>query len=79
MVTRKSARDLRTDEQGRNVFSYVDGDVPPDLAWHDDATLREAATLIRRFHDAAAAWSETAGAETICHNAKCNNTALSEV
>jgi aminoglycoside phosphotransferase (APT) family kinase protein len=68
---------LSTDDLGREMFTYVDGEVPRDLAFHDDATLRAAATLIRRFHDLAAevlSSSERATAEVVCHHdlSPCN-------
>ncbi len=70
---------LGTDGQGRDVFSFVDGDVPADLAFHGDETLCRAARLIRRFHDLGAELVATpaaaaAGIETVCHNdlSPCN-------
>jgi hypothetical protein len=50
---------LGDDEQGREVLSFVEGDVPieplPDWATTDDA-LAGLARLIRRLHDAAQGW-----------------------
>src|SRR5690606_36035165 len=50
---------LGVDEQGREVLSFVPGDVPveplPDYAVSDDA-LRDLARLVRRLHDAAEGW-----------------------
>jgi serine/threonine protein kinase len=70
---------LGTDEQGRDVFAFIDGDVPADLGFHDDETLCMAASLIRRFHDAsaelvAAPAAAVVGIEVICHNdlSPCN-------
>jgi aminoglycoside phosphotransferase (APT) family kinase protein len=70
---------LGTDESGRDVFTFIDGYVPPELAFHDDATLRGAASLIRGFHDlsaelAAARAAQAVGIEVICHNdlSPCN-------
>ncbi len=72
-------RFLGTDDAGRDMLSFNAGDVPADLALHSDATLRHAATLIRRYHDAttelAASSSATAdGSDVICHNdlSPCN-------
>jgi Ser/Thr protein kinase RdoA (MazF antagonist) len=65
-------RALGTDEQGRDVFSFIEGDVPADLGFYDDDALRAAAKLIRGFHDQT---MELAGtAETVCHNdlSPCN-------
>src|SRR4051794_17576544 len=57
---------LGVDEQGREILSFVEGWVPPDLegrAWSDDQ-VAEAARLVRRFHDATAG-SAIAGAEEV--------------
>jgi Ser/Thr protein kinase RdoA (MazF antagonist) len=53
------------DERGREVLSYIDGDVPveplPDWATTDTALVALAA-LIRRLHDAAEGWQPPADA-----------------
>jgi aminoglycoside phosphotransferase (APT) family kinase protein len=61
------------------VLSYIEGDVPADLGFHDEETLRKAAALIRRYHDLTAALVTTSaayavGVEIICHNnlSPCN-------
>jgi len=61
---------LGIDSEGREILSYLPGDVPLDLGHYDDATLRAAATLLRRFHDATAAFPDVqaTGAEVMCHN-----------
>lgn len=66
-------RHLGTDERGRDVFGFIEGEVPAELGFHDDATLAAAARLIRRFHDAAAPLAKS-GAEAVCHNdlSPCN-------
>jgi hypothetical protein len=68
-------RYLGEDEQGREILSFVPGDVPTDLdANISDETLASAARLIRRYHDATAG-SELAGREeVVCHNdlSPCN-------
>jgi serine/threonine protein kinase len=65
---------LGTDDRGRDVFSFIEGEVPADLGFHDDATLRSAARLIRRLHDLSAEPALAGGAETVCHNdlSPCN-------
>ena len=70
---------LGTDEQGRDVFTYLEGTVPAGLQAHDDETLQSAARLIRRFHDLSAELVATpaaraAGIEVVCHNdlSPCN-------
>jgi Ser/Thr protein kinase RdoA (MazF antagonist) len=64
-------RFLGTDEQGRDVLSYIEGEVPPELSLHDDVVLFAAAQLIRRFHDATV-WLVGRGGSTrravVCHN-----------
>jgi Ser/Thr protein kinase RdoA (MazF antagonist) len=70
---------LGIDEQGRETFTFIDGEVPTDLGFYDDKTLREAASLIRRFHDlsaelVAAPDAAAKGIEVVCHNdlSPCN-------
>jgi Ser/Thr protein kinase RdoA (MazF antagonist) len=72
-------RHLGSDAQGRDVFSYLDGDVPAELGHHDDRTLAQSARLIRRYHDATAPLLDSpaaraAGMEVVCHNdlSPCN-------
>jgi Ser/Thr protein kinase RdoA (MazF antagonist) len=67
-------RSLGTDDKGRDVFSYIVGDVPGELANHDDTNLVAAARLIRDYHDATASFASDQGAEIICHNdlSPCN-------
>jgi len=67
------------DEFGRDVFSYVEGDVPRNLSWHRDDVLVDAARLIRRYHDAtegllSSPAARGAGLEVVCHNdlSPCN-------
>ncbi len=66
---------LGSDEQGREVFSFIEGHVPPDLdASFPDEVLASAARLIRRFHDATEGSALAAGEEVVCHNdlSPCN-------
>jgi aminoglycoside phosphotransferase (APT) family kinase protein len=68
-------RYLGSDEQGREVFSYLPGEVPPELdPAIADETLAAAGRLIRRFHDATAGTEIAAGYEVVCHNdlSPCN-------
>jgi hypothetical protein len=52
---------LGYDQHGREVLSFVEGDVPveplPDWA-ATDQVLKELARLIRRLHDAAVSWTQ---------------------
>lgn len=72
-------RSLGTDESGRDVLTYIEGQVPNELGWYDDEVLVSAARLIRRYHDATAPLlgSESAKSvqlEVVCHNdlSPCN-------
>lgn len=77
---------LGLDPEGRETYSYIQGDVPipPYPAWAttDDA-LRSIAELLRRYHDAVssfdvtshAEWpndlSDPVGGDCLCHNDVC--------
>jgi Ser/Thr protein kinase RdoA (MazF antagonist) len=66
---------LGVDEHGREILSYIEGTVPPDLQPdHPDSTLAAAARLIRRFHDTTAGSRLAAAEEVVCHNdlSPCN-------
>ncbi|MEV7028127.1 aminoglycoside phosphotransferase family protein [Kitasatospora sp. NPDC093558] len=73
-------RALGVDEQGRSVFSYLDGEVgnyPLSAAVRSERALVSAAALLRRYHDATSSWADGAregwqfGAmepvEVLCH------------
>ncbi|NLF05230.1 MAG: aminoglycoside phosphotransferase family protein [Actinomycetales bacterium] len=56
---------LGVDDQGREVLSFVPGDVPVDPLPDDvttDAVLLDLARLVRRLHDAAEGWAPPPGA-----------------
>jgi aminoglycoside phosphotransferase (APT) family kinase protein len=65
---RRAPRLLGIDELGREVLSFVHGDVvaaaPADLT---DTRLISATRLIRDFHDATAGTSLAGGGEVVCH------------
>jgi hypothetical protein len=76
-------RYLGTDEQGRQVLSYIEGDVPlpPYPAWSmTDMALADLGQLLRRLHEATATldltglagwsqeWADPLGGPVICHN-----------
>jgi Ser/Thr protein kinase RdoA (MazF antagonist) len=65
---------LGTDERGREILSYLEGWVPPNLDRFGDTTLAAAARLLRRFHDATAGTALAGGCEVVCHNdpSPCN-------
>jgi Ser/Thr protein kinase RdoA (MazF antagonist) len=71
---------LGLDDQGREVVSFLPGDVPgwpaPEWLW-SERVLADAGRLLRRFHDATAGFTPpdaewrlpaTEPAEVICHN-----------
>ena len=68
-------RYLGVDERGREMFSYLEGEVPAELdAELSDEALVTAARLIRRFHDATAGSPLAGEHETVCHHdlSPCN-------
>lgn len=69
-----SPRYLGADEKGRDIFSYLPGDVPADLGDYDEAALEDAARLIRRYHDATTSFVHKDSADVVCHNdlSPCN-------
>jgi hypothetical protein len=76
-------RFLDVDDKGRDVLTFVDGDVPlppyPEWSMTDEA-LESFGALLRRFHEAAATfdaagvegweldWADPTGGSRICHN-----------
>ena len=64
---------LGVDEQGREVLSFIDGWVPPNLDHFPDEILA-AARLLRGLHDATAGSELAGGHEVVCHNdpSPCN-------
>jgi hypothetical protein len=66
---------LGVDDDGRDILTFIPGDVPRDLGWHADHTLSAAAGLIRRYHDATAGLlAAPSPFEVVCHNdlSPCN-------
>lgn len=57
---------LGIDERGRDILSFVDGEVPRQFGHFDDTTLRAAASFIRCYHDATAPFFEDG--RVACHN-----------
>ena len=61
-------RPLGYDDLGREVLTFIEGDVPAGPPFGlSDAQLLSATDLIRDFHDAAASWAARGGGETVCH------------
>jgi hypothetical protein len=68
-------RFLGVDDEGRDILTFIPGDVPKDLGWHADRTLSAAASLIRRYHDATIGLLPVPSLfEVVCHNdlSPCN-------
>ena len=70
---------LGRDERGRDMLSFIPGEVPDELSFHSDGVLSCAASLIRRYHDHSSALAATApgttfDVEVVCHNdlSPCN-------
>jgi aminoglycoside phosphotransferase (APT) family kinase protein len=74
-------RHMGTDEQGREVLSWIDGEVPlpPYPRWaRTDRALADLGALTRRLHEATASfaprdgwatdWADPRGGSVICHN-----------
>jgi thiamine kinase-like enzyme len=69
-----SPRFLGIDGKGREIITFIEGDVPSNLGYYSDEKLVEAARLIRRFHDATSGCSLALNEEVVCHNdlSPCN-------
>lgn len=72
-------RSFGSDTRGREVFSFLEGEVPCNLDYFSDQVFRGAAALIRRFHDLSTQLVEctaasAVGIETVCLNdlSPCN-------
>jgi hypothetical protein len=67
-------RVLGIDEKRREILTFIEGNVPQDLATWSDEQLVRAAELIRRFHDATAGSALAGEEEVVCHNdlSPCN-------
>ncbi|MGZ4591588.1 MAG: phosphotransferase [Actinomycetes bacterium] len=78
-----SPRFLGVDDEGRDVLTFLDGEVPlpPYPSWAlTDAALDDVGRLLRRFHEATAGfdasstagwsdeWADPLGGPVICHN-----------
>ncbi len=54
---------LGKDQRGRDVFTFIDGEVPADLSVFEGSILRIAALLIRSFHDASSGFVTSQSAD----------------
>ena len=73
-------RFLGIDEMGREILTYIEGDVPDNISpSFTDSQLVEAAELLRRYHDATAGSVLAGDEEVVCHNdVSPDNTVLVE-
>jgi len=60
-------RFLGIDEKGREILSFIDGEVPRDIVLHDEQIFH-AIKLLRQYHDITAKSPLCGNHETICHN-----------
>jgi len=65
---RGAPRYLGSDTQGREVFSYIPGDVPRHVRPFTDEQVSAAACLVRGFHDATRGTALAGEQEVVCHN-----------
>ncbi len=80
-----SPKFLGIDESERDVLTFIEGQVPEELAFFDEPALCKAASLIRTFHDLSSglvisATAASTGIEVVCHNdlSPCNFVFLGE-
>lgn len=66
------------DSKGREVLSYLPGDVPRNLGIHSPEQCAQAARIIRALHDALGDFPGCPDGMTVCHNdlSPCNFTFL---
>jgi aminoglycoside phosphotransferase (APT) family kinase protein len=67
-------RYLGIDAAGREVFTYLPGEVPSDLGAMSGLQLTQAARLLRAWHDATSDFDGLEGHEVVCHGdaSPCN-------
>jgi hypothetical protein len=70
-------RFLGSDCSGREILSFIEGEVPTELRSFSDQALHASAILVRRFHDLGAelvSATDQDGIEVVCHNdlSPCN-------
>jgi hypothetical protein len=61
-------RHLGRDPQGRDVLSFIDGEVPDHWREFEDAQIAAAAALLRKFHEATRGSPLVEGAAVLVHN-----------
>jgi hypothetical protein len=67
-------RYLGVDENNRDFFSFIPGEVPADLGIFSESQLSRGTRLLRVFHDATADFAGKGAAEMVCHGdpSPCN-------
>jgi len=70
---RQAPQSLGRDDEGRDVFTFIEGDVPADLEIFDDETLVRGARLIRSFHDASAGLPANLRGDPLCELVRHND------
>lgn len=62
------------DDRDREILTFIEGWVPPDLDHWADEQVASAARVLRRCHDATAGSALAEGEEVVCHNdpSPCN-------
>lgn len=65
---------LSTDSAGREILSYLPGDVPQELGTFSAVQLSHAARLLRALHDATVNFEGRGTREVVCHGdpSPCN-------
>jgi hypothetical protein len=61
-------RYLGRDNQGRETFSYINGEVPTSVRHFSDKQVSAVSRLLREMHDATRSSSLAGGHEVVCHN-----------
>jgi Ser/Thr protein kinase RdoA (MazF antagonist) len=70
-------RYLGADERGRDVLTFIDGEVRPRWQHYDDDQVTAAARLLRALHDASRDLAhEIGGGDVICHHDPGPNNAI---
>jgi len=74
-------RFLGVDAEGREILTFIEGDVPSELGAFSDAQLAAAARLLKTLHDAGADSELKGDRETICHGdpGPCNTVFLNDL
>ena len=67
-------KSLGSDSSGRDILTYLPGDVPPDLGNFSTAQIEAGARLLRALHDASLGLEGLGPREVVCHGdaSPCN-------